>query len=302
MVRAKSPAGISLVVVVVSVMGLTLQGSRFSSGGGAEVVLAATGEREVGEARQPEAIREPDRPITREREGRRREAAERPGPPALEGEARPREELREAAEAIRRELREIGEGQPHRREALVRKLEEIERRMAAVEWPERPRPPMPLERVRQRIGELEEQIARAERAGDERLLGKLRGEVGRLREMLARMEAGRDVPAAEGPRELPREERERRLHHLRIAIENLRAAGLEDVARRLEEGVPRFREGQPPAIVPPGPPEGPPVPAEMRRIGEAVKELLARTERLARRIDELAARLGRLEAHIPEQR
>lgn len=297
MARTRRLVGVLVAVGLVALLlgGVSWSGDSLSTGKGATLASTALAA----------AQDQPDR-APAEGEGRR---PEQPDRPPVERLARERTELQRAAETIRRELRELGDRQPERREALVRKLEALERELGEIgrppappERPDRPRPGMAVERIRQRIAELEEQIAKAERAGEERRLGALRAELGRLREMMARMEGGRDVPPGP-PRELPPEERERRLHHLRAAIENLHAAGFPELARRVEEVADRVRAGQPVGI-PPGPPEGvppaPPVPAEIQRIGEAVRELLGRTEKLARRMEELAERIGRLEARTAE--
>ena len=83
------------------------------------------------------------------------------------------------------------------------------------------------------------------------------------------------------------EEMERRMHHLHVAIENLHAAGLHDVAERLEQELARARERQQ-TMAPPR--EMPPVVA---RVGEELRRMQAELE-------ELRGQIRALREHIAE--
>jgi hypothetical protein len=330
-----SGAAALTIVVLVAIWGSWWGSGGYSDLAAGNVVLAqdqpapeARGDRPAGQGEEARAAE--DRPRDPER-GERRET----GPPDREqapregrGEARPegrpverpeaarpirerlaqrRQELLEAAEALRREIRELGEAHPDRREALRQKLEAIERELGALERGERPRPPIPPEQIGERIADLERQLEESEEARDERRIRALRGELERLRAMMARLAGApeaRPERRPEGPPGPPEgslpPEQERRLHHLRVAIENLHEAGFPELARWVEEAAEKIRPGRPPGPPDrPGPPAGAP---ELKRIGEAVRGLLERTEHLGKRVDELAARIRELEARVAPQR
>jgi HPt (histidine-containing phosphotransfer) domain-containing protein len=84
-----------------------------------------------------------------------------------------------------------------------------------------------------------------------------------------------------------REDTERRMHHLKVAIENLHAAGMPDVAHRLEQELERRRAELPP--------RGPGMPG-MERLGAELRELHAQLDELRRGLREVREEMRRLHA------
>jgi E3 ubiquitin-protein ligase HUWE1 len=85
-----------------------------------------------------------------------------------------------------------------------------------------------------------------------------------------------------------REEMERRMHHVRVAVDNLHAAGLHEQAERLAQQMEHMRH--PDAREHPSHGEGPP-PAEhlegvLRELHEAVRHLHERVDEMTRHVEE----------------
>lgn len=188
--------------------------------------------------------------------------ADRPKDAPREGE--PRRVEREGRPA---------EPPPHVRELLERRrhLEERVRDLSAA-----------LERARPDSDDARELRGKLERARWE--LEEVAQQLGRRPE---RVEGPRPVgrPRGELP-PIPPEERERRMRHLRVAVENLRAAGMHELAERVLHEA----EGRPGL---PGMPPGPPGPQPPKLV-RAVHELAGQVQQLRREVEELRGQLRRL--------
>lgn len=184
--------------------------------------------------------------------------AERPKDAPREGERR----------RVEREGRP-DESPPHLRELMQRRrhLEEQVRDLSAA-----------LERARPDSDDARELRAKLER---------VRRELGEVAQQLRRR------PDRAEPPPIPLEERERRMHHLRIAAENLRAAGMHELAERLLRGA-EGRPGMP--GLPPGPPG--PQPPELAR---ALHDLAAQVQQLRREVEELRGQVRRLHQEEREE-
>ncbi|HUT88915.1 MAG TPA: M56 family metallopeptidase [Thermoguttaceae bacterium] len=216
-------------------------------------------------ARLAEAVRAPrDRDRDRERgeregrEERRREPRE--VIPSLQREF---DELAEKAHRIERELGELGDGQDEKARELQgalagtrERMEQVERQLAeaARDRPHREtRDREPAEREREmaerqrhelarRADELMEAHERAAREGRPEEAERLLREAEEIRRDLERR-PDRDRP--DGPPPEEREEMERRVHHVRVAVENLHAAGLHEQAEQLAGQMERLLHGRP---------------------------------------------------------
>lgn len=161
-------------------------------------------------------------------------------------------------------------------------------------------PPPHLRELMQRRRHLEEQVrdlsAALERARpDSDDARELRAKLERVRRELEEVaQQLRRRPDRGEPPPLPPEERERRRHHLRIAADNLRAAGMHELAERLL----REAEGRPgmPGL-PPGPPG--PQPPELAR---ALHDLTAQVQQLRREVEELRGQVRLLHQEEREER
>jgi len=267
-------------------------------------------------ARLAEAIRvrrdrehEPERDRARaERESRRRHMGEIIG--ALKRE---QEELAEKAHRIERELGELGDGQDEKARELQgalagtrERMEQVERQLAegTRDRPRREtRDREPAERAREmaerhrqglarRADELMEAHERALREGRPEEAERLVREAEEIRRDLERR-PDRDRP--DGPPPEEREEMERRMHHVRIAVENLHAAGLHEQAEQLAGQMERLLRGQPEPLPPhprePGAPphgKGMPHPEQLEGV---LRELHGAIGQLNERMDVLAAEM-----------
>jgi hypothetical protein len=147
------------------------------------------------------------------------------------------------------------------------------------------------EEVIERHEHLERELAGLPDDADEEG-AKIQAELRELAQVIKRIDAHvREIKGGEHaererprPEHGPRGEMERRLHHLRVAIDNLREAGMHDAAEHLmREGERMARElgeGHPPRDHGPKPPrpehrpEGPPHPEQFDRvIGEMHKQM-----------------------------
>lgn len=265
-----------------------------------------------------------ERPKDAPREGERRRA-EREGRPSPEMPPHLRE-LLQRREQLEREAREIGaqleRARPDsddarelrgRLERIRREIAEISRQLPPREGPRRearegPRPELPphqralpeqLGRLQEKAAELRAQLRQVRPDSDdarvlrEKLDGLLRemAEIGRRMPKPPHRLAGPPGPHPElgGP---PPEERQRRMHHVRAAAENLRAAGMHELADRLL----REAEGRR------GPGSGPMPPPEAPDLARVVHELTGQVQQLRREVEELRGQVRRLQHEEEEER
>lgn len=240
------------------------------------------------EPAKPAAVKEG--PQEKERPAAREERREM-GPEDREALVR---KLMERVEQIKRELRELRPEQKELAEKLHRELREIGGRLRELGGPRAGAVPE-RERVMRRLEELKEAMGRAREAGRRDEVERLEREA---HELMQAVRGGREGPGREGP---PREEVERRLRHLKEAVENLREGGFPELAERLQreaEGMMRRAEGRPETP----PPrregrEGPP--PELERV---VRELRGDVERLRQQMEEMREHLKRLMEQRAEKR
>jgi len=157
-------------------------------------------------------------------------------------------QLEERAQAIRRQMEELPDGAADRAEMLEAQMreihqaaEQVERQMHELRERHQPRPegPPPGEReeIARHLEELEREIHRLSELGRHEEAEQLK-RAGR--ELVARLRGQPEPPRPDRPHG---EEMERRIHHLRVAIENLQAAGMHDQARQLAQQVERMMHG-----------------------------------------------------------
>jgi hypothetical protein len=212
-------------------------------------------------------------------------------------------------EGLRRQAAELQEqvddlkaaGRHEEAMRLQREIEEL-RRLAAelradrnrerrVERPDQVQPERRPVQERERM-EREERF----RAMHHAEVAELKHEIMRLREELAarsprpperRFDAPRRHPGerdfAPPPFAADREERERRIHHVEVAIENLHAAGLHDMAERLAHELQRRHE----SIADPIPPA-----EAMERVTHELHELRHQLEEVRANLRELHEKIG----------
>lgn len=250
------------------------------------------GDREQAEAREREAAerREADRERAEAREREMQEAREREMAAhrertldELEGE---RNELTERVAHLRRELQGVPEGQEMElRRALEETMHAAQRvgqEMERVRHGDTPRPEgerredpeaavREIMQERQELMELgkalHQELEELQRAGKEDAAHGVARRLEEVKREYAELEARAkeihgqinhpDQPRPAGP---PREEIERRVEHLRVAAENLHAAGLHDQAEMVMQQAERLAdEGRMPPREQPGPrpPEAP---------------------------------------------
>jgi chromosome segregation ATPase len=276
------------------------------------------GRGEAGDKKEGEPRDGDEGPRRRDAEKKERDV-ERPKP---EGEARSRElgekrrQLEERAQAVKRQLGELGEAGGEKAEKLRGELREIQEAGKRLEDEARQimerRGPQPPEReqVQGRLEELRQKIGQLIEAGRyddaERLKREGREMIERMQERLRPEERRRP----EGP--VPPEELQRRIHHLKAAIENLHAAGMHDQAEQLAQHVERMIEehrqgaGERPegSPRPEGPrpegrprPEGPPRPDGPPRFegqDRVFPELRGEIDRMRREMQEMREQLRKL--------
>jgi len=166
--------------------------------------------------------------------------------------------------------------------------------------------------MKQKLGELQNELRELENEGKEDRAAEVRRQTERIKRALASQEPRPERPRVDQPRRMARIEREegrgpeakhaemeKRHEHLRMAIENLHAAGLPDLAERVaREGKRILVEQQSieprPGVFPgPGVVPGRPGPM-MEQLRNEVKELREVVRNLDRRIDELAKQAAEL--------
>ena len=292
----------------------------FAAASGDQLALLAEGE---GEKREGEK-REGEKREGEKREGERREGERREG----EGERRERPDQpreRREGEGERRE----GEGERRERPDQPRERREGEGERREGEGERRERPDQPRERregegerregerrddvprevrmqqlmqqrhaLMERAGEIERKMAGL-RDGQDAEARELRGAMEQVRQQMQRIEAmiRESQPGPEQPRQ-PGEEMERRLHHLRVAIENLRAAGLHEAAEHLQreaENLMRaFREGRPGEPDRPEHPEHREQPPHPEQLEGVIREMHGQMQQMRREMEEMRNQIRHL--------
>ncbi|MGQ9575601.1 MAG: M56 family metallopeptidase [Thermoguttaceae bacterium] len=217
-------------------------------------------------------------------------------PPKLVGiPPEERERLQQRLEAIEREIGHLKEAGKHdEAERLAREAQEIKQRLVGPRMPPlAPQPPLSPEQ-RERLQNGLEQLGRVIRelkeAGKHDEAERLAREAQEIKQLLL----GPPRPPLAPQPPLPPEEHERRMRHLKIAVENLHMAGLHEQAEHLaREGEAILSGRMPPGFdfrvpgagvrppMPPGPPE------------DATRELREQIRALQRQIDELREQLRR---------
>lgn len=204
----------------------------------------------------------------------------------LAGDRPPPEALRERARALQQEIRELhANGQHEQAERLQMELREMRENAerlarARVEGDrDRPRPPEAAAEQREMIRKIRQLNAE----GRQEAAAELREELAR-RQREQGWRAGAPQPRVGRGEPMPPEEMERRLHHLQVAIENLHAAGMPDVAERLEQEAQRRRQGL----------------GAGRELAAPMERLGAELGRVRAELEELRANLAELRQHIAE--
>jgi hypothetical protein len=263
------------------------------------------------EAPKPEARegREGDRPAVR-REGERkgdRPAVRREGEREREGERREapspelmqrRRQLEEQAGDIRRKLEALRPEQDADARELRGALSRIEAQLRETQPPRETGDREPLMR---RLEELKAAMQRAREAGNREEVERLEREGREVLQQLGERPGDRPRPEGEAA------EMQRRLQHVRMAIENLRAAGLNAQADALAGEAERWmrERGMPPG----GPPEGRPggdgrerpdmlppgaqFERAMQEMREQMQDLRRQMEEMRRHLQELGAKQPR---------
>lgn len=228
--------------------------------------------------REAEREREPERDRDRERE----RSPESPEARAaqLREFAQRRAHLLEEAAQIRRKLQALQPHQDAEARELKGALERIEAQLRELPVPGPQREPG-RERIQARLEELKQAHHRAREAGRGDEAERLEREARELMQMLERLPGERPPVRPEG------DDMQRRLHHLRAAVENLRAAGLQDQANALAEDAERLIRGQRPEP-PRGAPGGPP------QLERAVDELRDQVQDLRHQLEEIRQHLKNL--------
>lgn len=217
-------------------------------------------------------------------------------PAAMGAEANP-QELREKAETLQREARELKAGGKHEQaQEVLRKAMELraeadrlQRGGGPAEESRRPRP----EELKQRLEQARAQLKAAREAGREEEVARLERQVARMEAVLERpdrpaperMRPPREAGPGRGFPPAPLERPElQQLRHLEAAIGNLHAAGLHEPAERLAQQAQEMRQklgmGERPDLAP-RPMEG-----ELERLSMEVQELRRMVRDLAERLDQ----------------
>jgi len=247
-------------------------------------------EREREGDRPAERERDGDRPADREREGDRPAEREREGdrPVGQQREAQLREmaqrraQLQEQAGDIRRKLESLRPDQEGDARELRGALERIEVQLRELQ------PPAPgRERLLARLEEVKAAFRRAQEAGRADEAERLEREGRELMQMLGQRLGDR-------PHGQPGDEDvQRRMQHLRTAIENLRAAGLHAQAEALAREGERLARGERPET--PGPDRRPDAPRDVPGPGpqleRAVMELRGQVQELRGQLEEIRQHL-----------
>ncbi len=211
------------------------------------------------------------------------------GPPQDRPVVRPMVELRQKLELMRQKLRALEAAQQMDDAAVLRKeIADLERQARP---PGRPQVQVqPRQDPEERIRVLKQEIKELRKKGH----GGKRGGFGSARRNPDMQPPGMQPPG--NP-----DERERRLQHLRVAIDNLRAVGMNPAADRLQQMIGNMRQGgQPPMGQPagpglrrgPGPGAGPgPGMNPMGMVKERMEQLQAQIQELQQNLKALRQRL-----------
>jgi hypothetical protein len=234
------------------------------------------------EAERPEA-REGDRPeMRREGEHERRPA---PSPERMEQ----RRQLEEKAGDLRRKLDSLRPDQADEARELRAVLERIEAELRGGPPPRDADDRGPL---MARLEEIKAAIQRAREAGNREQVELLERKAREVHEQLGPRQ--HDQPRPEGQAE----EIQRRMQHLRVAIENLRAAGLNAQADALAGEAERWmRERELPPRHPPEGRERPDMPP-MVHFERAIHEIHQQLDELRRQLDELRRHMHELSEQV----
>jgi beta-lactamase regulating signal transducer with metallopeptidase domain len=249
------------------------------------------GDRPAEREREPaEREREGDRPAVREREGdrpaEREREGDRPGGEAREAPVREmaqrRAQLMEQAGEIRRKLASLRPDQDGDARELRGALERIEVQLRELQSPAPGR-----ERLLARLEEVKAAFRRAQEAGRADEAERLEREGRELMQMLEQR------PGDRPPGQPGGEEAQRRMQHLRAAIENLHAAGLHAQAEALARDGVRLAGGERPAAADldrrPAAPRD--VPAPGPQLERAVMELRGQVQELRQQMEEIRRHL-----------
>ncbi|MBM4154212.1 MAG: hypothetical protein FJ221_04200 [Lentisphaerae bacterium] len=171
---------------------------------------------------------------------------------------------------------------------------------------ERAEPRTEVEAMERRLEELKRRIHALAEEGKREEAGELEREAREVAQNLDRARArGAEAGAREGRPDPDREEIERRLRHMRVAAENLAAAGMEDAAHRIlqesEAMERRLREGggRPGAQPPQAPPEA--LRRHVEELTGVVRELRQQVERMQQELRSLRERGGETAPRGPRE-
>lgn len=239
--------------------------------------------------RSPEARAErergPERGPERERDAERERGPESPEARAAqmrESAQRRAQLLKEAAE-IRHKLQTLEPHQDGEARELKGALERIEVQLRELATPG-PRGGPDRERIQARLEELKNAHHRAQEAGRGDEAERLAREARELMQLLERTAGERPPVPPEGD-DLPR-----RMHHLRVAIENLRAAGLHDQANALARDAERLAHGERPEPPRDMPAPGPQLERAVHELRDQVQDLRHQLEEIRQHLRNLAER------------
>lgn len=205
-------------------------------------------------------------------------------------QAREGERRREGGEAREMEVRELHEraremeavGREEAARELAERAEQVQRELA--ESPGRRGPVEAMPPLERELREIQAQARRLAAEGNRdgaremlRRAEELRGELQERRMREAR-ERGDRPQARRGAGPPPPEEIERRMHHIQVAMENLHAAGLHEMAEHLEQVAAEMQEN----LRRPGPAMDPihHLQAQIEELRGAVRHLAERMEHL----------------------
>jgi hypothetical protein len=207
------------------------------------------------EGRAPSATPEQPGPAADAR-GERREAESRRGgpegrelPPELAERLEKRRALHQEAESVLRKVMELKSGDEEQAKKLFESLKDLAAKIEQLSVP----PPAIAREVRQleRLAStLQAAKAKAQQFGSQEAVAWLEQASQKIRQEMEL--AGRAGRGPGGEARPGREDGEHRLQHLRAAIENLRAAGMGQMADALEREIGRGLQGRPDQQASPG--------------------------------------------------
>jgi beta-lactamase regulating signal transducer with metallopeptidase domain len=151
-------------------------------------------------------------------------------------------ELEKRGHQIQARMAELGDSRPDARHELAQALHQIERQAHQLE---RRAHGFEREAAEERLAEMKADLERLARAGHHEEAHQVEEELHRMtrelqRDALQQQELERDAQQQERRRSPERDDVERRLEHLRIAVDNLHAAGLHDQAEELARAAERL--------------------------------------------------------------